>query len=149
LRKNGTVWTTDKDGIIMNLLAAEILAVTGKDPAAIYGELVARFGSPEYKRLDAPANPAQKLLLSQLSSDQVTATDLAGDTITAKITHASGHPIGGLKVVTDSAWFAARPSGTEDIYKIYLESFKGKEHLQKVEEEALALIQNIFRQAGL
>ncbi|MCI0447632.1 phosphoglucomutase, alpha-D-glucose phosphate-specific, partial [bacterium] len=114
-------------------------------------ELESQFGSPVYKRIDAPATPAQKALLLKLSPDMMTASHLAGDPIIAKITHAPGNnaPIGGLKVATTHAWFAARPSGTEDIYKVYLESFKGSEHLQKVEEEALSLIGGIFKQAGL
>lgn len=151
LRKDGSVWCTDKDGIIMDLLAVEILSHTGKDPGEIYAELELKFGSPAYKRIDAPATPAQKALLLKLSPEMMTASHLAGDPIIAKTTQAPGNyaPIGGLKVATAYAWFAARPSGTEDIYKIYLESFKGAEHLQKVEEEALWLISNIFKQAGL
>ncbi len=151
LRKDGSVWCTDKDGIIMDLLAVEILSQTGKDPGEIYAELESKFGSPEYKRIDAPATPAQKALLLKLSPEMMTASQLAGDPIIAKTTQAPGNyaPIGGLKVATAYAWFAARPSGTEDIYKIYLESFKGPEHLQKVEEEALSLISGMFKQAGL
>jgi phosphoglucomutase len=151
LRKDGSVWCTDKDGIIMDLLAVEILSQTGKDPGELYTELESQFGSPVYKRIDGPATPAQKTLLLKLAPDMMTASHLAGDPIIAKITHAPGNnaPIGGLKVATEYAWFAARPSGTEDIYKIYLESFKGAEHLQKVEEEAVWLISKIFKQAGL
>ena len=151
LRKDGSVWCTDKDGIIMDLLAVEILSQTGKDPGELYAELESKFGSPVYKRIDAPATPAQKALLLKLSADMMTTSHLAGDPIIARITHAPGNnaAIGGLKVATEYAWFAARPSGTEDIYKIYLESFKGPEHLQKVEEEALSLISNIFKQAGI
>ena len=151
LRKDGSVWCTDKDGIIMDLLAVEILSQTGKDPGEIYAELELKFGSPVYKRIDAPATSAQKALLLKLSPEKMTASHLAGDPIIAKITQAPGNyaPIGGLKVATAYAWFAARPSGTEDIYKIYMESFKGPEHLQKVEEEALSLISGIFKQAGL
>jgi phosphoglucomutase len=151
LRKDGSVWCTDKDGIIMDLLAVEILSQTGKDPGELYAELESQFGSPVYKRIDGPATPAQKTLLLKLAPDMMTASHLAGDPIIAKITHAPGNnaPIGGLKVATEYAWFAARPSGTEDIYKIYLESFKGAEHLQKVEEEAVWLISKIFKQAGL
>jgi phosphoglucomutase len=151
LRKNGSVWCTDKDGIIMDLLAVEILANTGKDPGQLYAELEARFGRPVYKRIDAPATPEQKRVLQNLSTEVVTTSDLAGDPIISKITHAPANnaPIGGLKVTTANAWFAARPSGTENIFKVYLESIKGPEHLQKVEEEALALIQKVFKSVGL
>jgi phosphoglucomutase len=151
LRKDGSVWCTDKDGIIMDLLAVEIVARTGKDPGELYAELENQYGRPVYKRIDAAANPAQKSLLQKLSADMVTASQLAGDPILSKITHAPGNnaAIGGLKVATANAWFAARPSGTEDIFKVYLESFKGPEHLQKVEEEAVSLIQKVFKQAGL
>jgi phosphoglucomutase len=151
LRKDGTTWCTDKDGIIMDLLAVEILANTGKDPGQIYAELENQFGRPAYKRIDAPATPAQKTVLQNLSADMVTASQLAGDPIIAKMTHAPANnaPIGGLKVATSNAWFAARPSGTEDVFKVYLESFKGADHLEKVEEEALALIQKVFKVAGL
>jgi phosphoglucomutase len=151
LRKNGTVWTTDKDGIIMDLLACEITARTGKDPAELYKDLEGRFGKPSYIRIDAPATPEQKAILKKLSPDMVTAHELAGEQIIAKLTRAPANnaEIGGLKVITQNGLFAARPSGTEDIYKIYLESFKGLDHLQKVEEETLWLIGNIFKQAGL
>jgi phosphoglucomutase len=144
LRTDGTVWTTDKDGIIMDLLAAEITAVTGKDPGDQYLALEAEFGAPVYERLDAPATPAQKQALLNLSPDQVRADTLAGDPITAKLTHAPGNgaAIGGLKVVTDSGWFAARPSGTEDIYKIYAESFRGPEHLRQIQDEARQIVAN-------
>jgi phosphoglucomutase len=143
LRHNGTVWTTDKDGIIMDLLAAEITAVTGQDPAQHYQSLTEQFGDPIYRRLDAPATPAQKAALKQLSPDMVTADSLAGEQIVAKLTNAPGNnaPIGGLKVVTENGWFAARPSGTEDIYKIYAESFKGENHLEQLIEEAQAIVQ--------
>jgi phosphoglucomutase len=142
LRKNGTVWTTDKDGIIMDLLACEITAKTGKDPGEIYGELEGKFGSPTYERIDAPATPDQKAILKKLSPEMVAAEELAGEPITAKLTRASGNnaEIGGLKVVTENGWFAARPSGTEAIYKLYAESFKGPEHLKQIQEEALAIV---------
>ena len=142
LRKDGTVWTTDKDGIIMDLLAAEMTAKTGKDPYEMYGELENQFGSPVYERMDAPATPEQKAMLKNLSPEMVKAKDLAGEPITEKLTEAPGNnaPIGGLKVVTENGWFAARPSGTEDIYKIYAESFRGKEHLQTIKEEAQEIV---------
>lgn len=146
LRKNKQSWSTDKDGILLNLLAAEITATTGKDPGVLYGELEAKFGSPIYERLDAPANSAQKKLLSSLSADQVKANELAGEPILEKLTHASGNgaAIGGLKVVTQNGWFAARPSGTEDVYKIYAESFLGREHLKKLQAEAQILVGQVI-----
>ncbi|GAA5502832.1 phosphoglucomutase [Deinococcus xinjiangensis] len=142
LRLNGGAWSTDKDGIIPSLLAAEMTAKTGKTPSQRFADLTAKYGSTAYDRQDAPATPAQKKILSNLSPDQVTATTLAGDPITAKLTRAPGNnaPIGGLKVTTDSAWFAARPSGTEDVYKIYGESFKGADHLKQVFEEAREVV---------
>ena len=142
LRRDGTVWSTDKDGIIMNLLAAEMMAKTGKDPSALYRDLTEELGEPVYERIDAPATPEQKTILSKLSPNQVKATELAGDKIVAMLTTAPGNgaSIGGLKVVTDQGWFAARPSGTEDVYKLYAESFRGKEHLKKIQEEAQTLI---------
>ena len=142
LRFDGTVWSTDKDGIILCLLAAEIMAVTGKTPSALYRELVAQYGEPAYERVDAPANREQKAKLGKLSGDDITATTVAGDPITAKLTRApgNGEAIGGLKVETEFAWFAARPSGTEDVYKIYAESFKGAEHLKLVQAEARAIV---------
>jgi phosphoglucomutase len=142
LRKDGSVWTTDKDGILLCLLAAEILAVTGKTPSQRYAELEAQFGSSAYQRVDAPATPAQKATLAKLSPESVTATELAGEPITAKLSHAPGNgaAIGGLKVQTESAWFAARPSGTEDVYKLYAESLKGEEHLREVQEQARAVV---------
>ena len=151
LRRDGTVWTTDKDGIIMDLLAAEITAKTGRDPGEHYAELTSRFGAPVYARLDAPANAAQKAALKTLTPEAVTAAELAGEPILHKLTRAPGNdaPIGGLKVVTESGWFAARPSGTEDIYKIYAESFRGEEHLERIQEEAQALVSEAFREAGL
>lgn len=138
LRQDGSAWSTDKDGIIAGLLAAEIMATTGKSPSQYYSELAQQHGQTAYARKDAPATPEQKKRLKELSSEAVQANKLAGDPIVAKLTHASGNSanIGGLKVVTAEAWFAARPSGTEDIYKIYAESFKGQEHLQKVIKEA-------------
>ncbi len=150
LRRDGGVWTTDKDGLLLGLLAAEITAVTGKDPAQRYKELAARFGEPAYARSDAPASGAQKRVLARLSPDAVTATTLAGDPIRQRLTEApaNGEPIGGLKVVTDAGWFAARPSGTEDVYKIYAESFRGAEHLQRIQDEARELVQAAFDAAG-
>jgi phosphoglucomutase len=142
LRRDGGVWTTDKDGIILCLLAAEIIAVTGKTPSQRYAELEAEFGASSYQRVDAPATPEQKKALASLSPDDVTASVLAGDPITAKLSHAPGNgaAIGGLKVQTEFAWFAARPSGTEDVYKLYAESLKGEEHLAQVQEEARAIV---------
>ncbi|WP_335991218.1 phosphoglucomutase (alpha-D-glucose-1,6-bisphosphate-dependent) [Pseudoalteromonas sp. CH_XMU1449-3] len=146
LRFDGTVWNTDKDGFILGLLAAEILAVTGKTPSQLYKELEQEFCAPIYKRIDAPASAEQKSRLKALSADDVTASTLAGDAITQKLTHAPGNnaAIGGLKVVTENGWFAARPSGTEDIYKIYLESFKGEEHLALLEKEAKKLVDSVI-----
>ncbi|MFJ1749515.1 phosphoglucomutase (alpha-D-glucose-1,6-bisphosphate-dependent) [Streptomyces sp. NPDC088116] len=138
LRHDGSVWTTDKDGIILALLASEILAVTGRTPSEHYATLTSRFGEPAYARIDAPATPAQKAVLARLSPEQVTADTLAGDPVTAVLTEAPGNgaSIGGIKVTTESAWFAARPSGTEDVYKIYAESFQGPDHLSRVQDEA-------------
>ena len=149
LRKDGTVWTTDKDGIIMDLLACEITARIGRDPGEIYEELKEKFGNPVYERIDAPATTEQKAVLKELSPDMVTATQLAGEPIIAKLTHAPGNnaPIGGLKVVAENGWFAARPSGTEEIYKVYAESFKGKAHLERIQEEALAMVNAAFKSA--
>jgi len=142
LRLDGTVWTTDKDGPIMDLLAAEITARTGKDPGEHYQELAAEFGTPYYTRIDAPATPAQKARLKKLSPADVKEQTLAGEPITAKLTTAPGNnaPIGGLKIVTASGWFAARPSGTENIYKIYAESFSGAAHLDALVSEAEELV---------
>jgi phosphoglucomutase len=141
LRRNGKSWSTDKDGVILCLLAAEIQAVTGKSPSQIYNELTSRFGTPSYRRVDAPADLSQKAKLSKLSQSDVSATTLAGDQITAIETHApTGGALGGLKVSTADAWFAARPSGTEDVYKIYGESFKSEQHLEKVLGEAQLLV---------
>ncbi|MDK8242467.1 phosphoglucomutase (alpha-D-glucose-1,6-bisphosphate-dependent) [Corynebacterium coyleae] len=146
LRKNGKVWSTDKDGLIMDLLAAEITAVTGKTPSRRYAELEAQYGSPAYARIDAPANREEKATLKALSPDQVQASELAGEVISAKLTEAPGNgaAIGGLKVTTENAWFAARPSGTEDKYKIYAESFLGAEHVAQVQEEAKALVSQVL-----
>ena len=146
LRWDGSVWTTDKDGIIMDLLAAEMMAMSGRDPGELYRELTNELGEPVYERIDAAATPAQKAILAKLSPDQVEGTELAGDKIVAKLTTAPGNgaPIGGLKVVTEQGWFAARPSGTEDVYKLYAESFRGKDHLKRIQEEAEALITNVL-----
>ena len=142
LRCDGSVWTTDKDGIILGLLAAEITAVTGKDPGQHYLDLAARHGTPHYLRIDAPASPAEKAAFKQLTAERVTAATLAGELIVGKLTRATGNdaPIGGLKVVTENGWFAARPSGTEDIYKIYAESFTSAAHLQQVVAEAKQIV---------
>ncbi len=151
LRRDGTVWTTDKDGIIMDLLAAEITAVTGEDPAEHYRKLTEQFGDPVYSRSDAPASPEQKAALKDLSPDLVKADELAGERIEAKLTRAPGNdaPIGGLKVVTENGWFAARPSGTEDIYKIYAESFRGEAHLAQIREQAQDIVKKAFQAAGV
>ncbi|MFD3930962.1 phosphoglucomutase (alpha-D-glucose-1,6-bisphosphate-dependent) [Streptomyces sp. NPDC058614] len=142
LRRDGSVWTTDKDGIILALLASEITAVTGKTPSEHYAALTARFGEPAYERIDAPATREEKALLAKLSPAQVSADTLAGEAVTAVLTEAPGNgaPIGGIKVTTANAWFAARPSGTEDVYKIYAESFLGTDHLLQVQEEAKAVV---------
>jgi len=147
LRLDGGPWSTDKDGIILNLLAAEITAVMGKDPGVLYQELTEKFGNPIYTRIDAPANREQKAILSNLSPEMVQADTLAGETITAKLTHAPGNgaAIGGLKITTENGWFAARPSGTEDIYKIYAESFKGQAHLDAILEEAKAIVSDALK----
>ena len=146
LRRDGSVWTTDKDGIILCLLAAEIIAVTGKTPSQRYAELEAQFGASSYERVDAPATPEQKAVLKALSPESVTADTLAGEPITAKLSHAPGNgaAIGGLKVQTEHAWFAARPSGTEDVYKLYAESLRGPEHLAQVQAEARAIVRAAF-----
>lgn len=146
LRMDGTTWTTDKDGIILDLLAAEITAKRGKDPGELYGELEQQHGRPVYERIDAPANSDQKTKLKSLRPDQVTAAELAGDPIVEKLTRAPGNQenLGGLKVVTENGWFAARPSGTEDVYKIYTESFRGLEHLARLQEEAKALVDSVL-----
>ena len=151
LRKNGTVWTTDKDGIIMDLLACEITARTGKDPADLYWKLEDQFGRAYYTRIDAPASADQRAILKNLSPEMITAAELAGETITAKLTRAPGNnaEIGGLKVITKNGWFAARPSGTEDIYKIYAESFLDERHLKMIQEEAVAIVSAAFAAAGV
>jgi phosphoglucomutase len=146
LRHDGSVWTTDKDGILLGLLAAEILAVTGITPSQRYQQLSERYGAPTYARTEAPADRGQKARLSELSADQVDATELAGEPITAKLTTAPGNdaPLGGLKVTTPSAWFAARPSGTEDVYKIYAESFRGPAHLAQVQDTAAEVVAKVI-----
>jgi phosphoglucomutase len=151
VRKDGSVWTTDKDGIILDLLAAEITAVSGRDPGAAYRALTQRFGEPVYERIDAPANSAQKAVLKQLAPEQVATRELAGEPIVAALTRAPGNgaAIGGLKVVTANGWFAARPSGTEDVYKIYTESFLGTDHLRRIQQEAQAIVGAAFSAAGV
>jgi phosphoglucomutase len=151
LRRDGTVWTTDKDGMILDLLAAEITARTGRDPAEHYRTLEEHFGRPVYERMDAPANPTEKQVLQNLSPTLVTADELAGEPIVAKLTHAPANnaAIGGLKVVTENGWFAARPSGTEHIYKIYAESFHGVDHLKQIQDEAQAMVREALRLAGV
>jgi phosphoglucomutase len=146
LRMDGSVWTTDKDGIILGLLAAEMTAKAGRDPGELYTAITREFGTPAYERIDAPATPRQKAMLAKLSPDQVQAEELAGEKITATLTVAPGNnaAIGGLKVVTQSGWFAARPSGTEEVYKIYAESFRGTDHLRLIQREAQALINRVF-----
>lgn len=146
LRRDGTVWTTDKDGIIMNLLAAEMTAKTGRDPGELYRELTHEFGDPVYERIDAPATIAQKAILQKLSPDQIKSSELAGEKITAKLTTAPGNgaAIGGLKVTTENGWFAARPSGTENVYKIYAESFRDAAHLKRIQNEAQLLVSEIL-----
>ncbi|GAB3270985.1 phosphoglucomutase (alpha-D-glucose-1,6-bisphosphate-dependent) [Arthrobacter pigmenti] len=147
LRRDGGVWTTDKDGILLALLASEMTAVTGETPSQRYRGLTEEFGDPAYARIDAPASREQKAALGKLSAEQVTAASLAGEEITAKLTEAPGNgaAVGGLKVTTDNAWFAARPSGTEDVYKIYAESFKSPDHLKQVQDEAKALVDGVIQ----
>ncbi len=150
LRRDGTVWTTDKDGLIACLLAAELTARSGHDPAVAYGDLTARFGAPAYRRVDAPATPGQKAVLAKLSPNQIGASELAGEPVLAVLTRAPGNdaPIGGVKVVTEHGWFAARPSGTEDVYKVYAESFLGEEHLDRLLGEAQAVVTRALASAG-
>ncbi len=150
LREDGTAWSTDKDGLILGLLAAEVMATTGRDPGEQYADLTREFGAPVYERIDAPATMEQKAALSRLSPSQVTADTLAGERIEAMLTTAPGNgaAIGGLKVVTANGWFAARPSGTEDVYKLYAESFLGEDHLRKIQEEAQALIARVLSSTG-
>lgn len=150
LRRDGSAWSTDKDGLILGLLSAEITAKTGRDPGELYRELTKKFGDPVYERIDAPANPEEKAILSKLSPKQVAAEQLAGEKIEAMLTNApaNGAPIGGLKVATRNGWFAARPSGTENVYKIYAESFLGQQHLRRIQEEAQALIAGTFKVAA-
>src|SRR5690606_31477839 len=150
LRRDGAVWTTDKDGILLDLLAAEITARTGHDPGEHYAALEERFGRPVYARTDAPASRAQKAALKRLSPEDVAADTLAGEPVLAKLTSAPGNgaAIGGLKVVTENGWFAARPSGTEDIYKIYAESFRGEAHLAALQAEAREIVSAAFERAG-
>jgi len=150
VRKDGRVWTTDKDGILLDLLACEMTARTGKDPSELYAELEEMFGRPAYQRIDAPATPEQKTVLKALTPESVTAAELAGEPIEARMTHAPGNraAIGGLKVVTKNGWFAARPSGTEDIYKVYAESFLGEAHLERILEEAQNIVSGAFLASG-
>jgi len=149
LRRDGSVWTTDKDGPIMGLLAAEICARTGKDPAQFYGEVTKDLGVSHYARIDAPANAAQRAVLGKLDAAQFPAVELAGDPVEARLTQAPGNgaAIGGLKIITRNGWFAARPSGTEDTYKIYAESFVSAAHLARIQEEAQAGISAVLKQA--
>jgi phosphoglucomutase len=150
LRRDGGVWTTDKDGIICGLLAAEMTAVTGRDPGEQYAALTSELGAPVYERIDAPATREQKVILARLSAKDVTETELAGEPITRTLTTAPGDgaPIGGLKVETANGWFAARPSGTEEVYKLYAESFLGADHLHRIQHEAQDLVRRAFAAGG-
>jgi phosphoglucomutase len=146
VRMDGSTWTTDKDGIILALLAGEIMAKTGRDPGEAYEDLTREFGAPAYDRIDAPANASQKTLLKKLMPKQIAAASLDGEKIQAVLTNAPGNdsPIGGLKIIAETGWFAVRPSGTEDIYKIYAESFRGEEHLHRIQDEAQKIVSDIF-----
>jgi phosphoglucomutase len=150
LRQDGTVWTTDKDGIALGLLAAEILGATGQDPGELYHRLTEELGDPVYERIDRKATREQKALLKKLSASDVEASHLAGDPIRERITAAPGNgaSLGGLKVSTDFGWFAARPSGTEDVYKLYAESFRDREHLHRIQAEAAGIIERVFERAS-
>jgi len=150
LRRDGTVWCTDKDGLIPCLLAAEMKAVTGKDPGEVYAGLTERFGRAVYRRVDVAASAAEKDVLKNLSPDQVQSSELAGEPILDKLTTApaNGAPIGGLKVVAEHGWFAARPSGTEDVYKVYAESLRGEDHLERILEEAQEIVGQALSTAG-
>lgn len=150
LRRDGTVWTTDKDGIVLDLLAAEMRAVTGRDPGELYAELASTLGAPSYARIDAPATPAEKAILKKLAPEAVAATELAGEPILARLTRAPGNgaEIGGLKIQAENGWFAARPSGTEDVYKIYAESFRGEDHLRRILAEAREIVSAALRAQG-
>jgi len=151
LRKDGTVWTTEKDGMILNLLAAEMTAKTGRDPGELYRDLIEKFEEPIYERIDVPATPEQKAVLTHISPHQIKTTTLAGETILAKLINAPGNnaPMGGIKVVAENGWFAIRPSGTEEVYKIYTESFKGREHLSRIQAEVRDMLEALFRSAGV
>jgi len=151
LRRDGSAWTTDKDGIIMGLLAAEMTAANGKDPGDLYRDLTQKYGAPAYERIDAPATAEQKKVLAGLTARDITEKELAGEKITSILTMAPGtrDPIGGIKVVSEGGWFAARPSGTEDVYKLYAESFGGDGHLKSIQEEAQQIIQRAFSSSGL
>ncbi len=150
LQRDGGAWSTDKDGLILGLLAAEITAITGADPGVYYRKLTSQFGDPVYERIDAPASPEEKAILSKLSPAQVHAKELAGEPIEAMLTTAPGNgaALGGLKVTTRNGWFAARPSGTENVYKIYAESFLGKDHLKRLQTEAQTLVSSVFTQTA-
>jgi phosphoglucomutase len=148
LRRDGRIWTTDKDGIILALLASEITAITGRTPSEHYAELTARLGDPAYARIDAPATREQKAALARLDPDQVKADELAGEPVLARQSSApgNGEPLGGLKVITESGWFAARPSGTEDVYKLYAESFQGPDHLSRIQQEAQQILEGVLKE---
>ena len=150
VRRDGTVWTTDKDGLVLGLLAGEMTAVTGRDPGDLYRDLVRDLGASAYARIDAPASPAQKAVLGRLAPEDVPVATLAGDAVTARLTRAPGNdaPIGGLKVATAHGWFAVRPSGTENVYKLYAESARGPEHLARIQDEARTIVAGLFRAAG-